>query len=126
MVASRRSARHAHLRHGDEMAFEHRIVHLAARQHVGDRVTDQFANAQRALRGAGRAFAIGDVVGHDVVPMLHVRHARTCAGHPRLPSRRGIGVDARDKPGHDGMRVATSVALPEIWTQSERCTVSTR
>ena len=30
------------------MAFEHRIVHLAARQHVGQRVADQLADAQAA------------------------------------------------------------------------------
>ena len=45
--------RHAHLRHSDEMALEHGIVHVAARQHVGHCVTDQLADAQRALRGAG-------------------------------------------------------------------------
>ena len=33
-------------------AFDHRIVHLAARQHLGQRVADQFADAQLALRGA--------------------------------------------------------------------------
>jgi hypothetical protein len=27
--------RHPHLRHGDEMALEHRIVHVTPRQHVG-------------------------------------------------------------------------------------------
>ena len=43
-----------HLRHGDEMAFDHRIVHLAARQHVGDGMANQFADAQLALRAAGR------------------------------------------------------------------------
>ena len=33
------------------VVFEHRIVHLAARQHLGERVADQFADAQLALRG---------------------------------------------------------------------------
>jgi len=33
----------------------------------------------------------------------HPRHARPCAGHPRLSSRPKEGdVDGRDKPGHDG------------------------
>ncbi len=41
---------HAHLGHGDEVAFEHRIVHVAARQHIGHGVADQLADAQRALR----------------------------------------------------------------------------
>jgi hypothetical protein len=31
----------------------------------------------------------------------HDRHARPCAGHPRL-WRRKKDVDGRDKPGHDG------------------------
>src|SRR5262249_34982047 len=29
------------------------------------------------------------------------RHARPCAGHPRLSSRGSEDVDGRDKPGHD-------------------------
>ena len=37
--------------------------------------------------------------------MLLARHARPCAGHPRLS---GVGkkdaVDGRDKPGHDGLK----------------------
>ena len=33
--------------------------------------------------------------------ILH-RHARPCAGHPRLQQARGFKVvDGRDKPGHD-------------------------
>jgi gamma-glutamyl AIG2-like cyclotransferase len=32
---------------------------------------------------------------------LELRHARPCAGHPRLSSRDGKDVDGRDKPGHD-------------------------
>src|SRR5215831_15172921 len=50
--------RHAHLRHGDEMAFEHRIVDVAARQHFRECVTDQLANAQRALGGACLMLAV--------------------------------------------------------------------
>ena len=30
-----------------------------------------------------------------------VRHARPCAGHPRLALRRCEDVDGLDKPGHD-------------------------
>ncbi len=45
---------HAHFRHGDEMALDHRIVHIAAREHLGDRMPHQFADAQLALRAAGR------------------------------------------------------------------------
>ena len=32
-----------------ECGLENRIMHLAARQHVGERMTDQFADAQLAL-----------------------------------------------------------------------------
>ena len=46
---------HAHFRHGNEMAFNDRIVHVAARQHVGHGVAHQFADAQLALRASGRA-----------------------------------------------------------------------
>jgi hypothetical protein len=33
---------------------------------------------------------------------LEFRHARPCAGHPRLSSRGDKDVDGRDKPGHNG------------------------
>jgi hypothetical protein len=33
----------------------------------------------------------------------HIRHARPCAGHPRLPLLVDKDVDGRDKPGHDGV-----------------------
>src|SRR5258708_36511112 len=33
---------------------------------------------------------------------LVLRHARPCAGHPRLPLVIAEDVDARDEPGHDG------------------------
>ena len=41
---------HAHFRDVIEVAFEHRVMHVAARQHLGHRVADQFADAQLALR----------------------------------------------------------------------------
>ena len=37
------------------MAVDHRIVHVAARQHLRDRVADQFADAKLALRAAAGA-----------------------------------------------------------------------
>ena len=47
--------RHAHLRHGDEMGLEHRIVHVAARQDLGEGVADELADAQaRAATGRCR------------------------------------------------------------------------
>jgi hypothetical protein len=51
----------------------------------------------------------GVLVGHDYsarnlalsLQQALSRHARPCAGHPRLfPNEKG--VDGRDKPGHDG------------------------
>src|SRR5215472_6231930 len=41
--------RHANLGHGDDMALDDRIMHLAARKNVGDRVADHLAGAQGAL-----------------------------------------------------------------------------
>ena len=32
-----------------DVALEHRIVHLAAREHVGERMADELADAQLAL-----------------------------------------------------------------------------
>ena len=37
--------------------------------------------------------------------LTHPRHARPCAGHPRLASLCHKDVDGRDKPGHDGADV---------------------
>src|SRR5580700_11760903 len=46
------------LRHGDQMAFDHRIVDVAARQHGGELVTDQLADAQLPLRAAACTIAM--------------------------------------------------------------------
>ncbi|HEY7664935.1 MAG TPA: hypothetical protein VH934_17600, partial [Xanthobacteraceae bacterium] len=38
----------------------------------------------------------------ELARMLNSRHARPCAGHPRLSSpSKSKDVDGRDKPGHD-------------------------
>src|SRR5260221_14059614 len=44
------------------------------------------------------------------------RHARPCAGHPRLSFRGREDVDGRDKPGHDerGCVAVASRPLPPI------------
>src|SRR3954470_17565630 len=94
---------HAYLRDGDEMAFEHGIVHLAARQQIGHRMADELADAQLALRAAGRGFTGMLVLGHlfrclcSLWPGVAVRRTASLRspmpGHPRLPyifcSRRG-------------------------------------
>src|SRR6185295_2263878 len=45
---------HAHFRHGDHVAFKGGVMHFAAREHVRQRVPDQLADAQHALRWPGR------------------------------------------------------------------------
>src|SRR6185312_576720 len=78
---------HAHLRHGDEMALDHRIVHVAARQHLGDRVANELADAQLALRAAG-----GCCVASVFLPWH--KFGALNSFHALLPSLRE-GVDAR-------------------------------
>ncbi|MBI5131069.1 MAG: hypothetical protein HZA66_16640 [Rhodopseudomonas palustris] len=49
--------------------------------------------------------------------MYQSRHARPCAGHPRLTaSMISKDVDGRDKPGHDGAKltVRCQVLLVEM------------
>jgi len=45
---------HAHFRNRDHVRFQHRIAHVAAHEHLGDRVAHQFADAQLTLRAAAR------------------------------------------------------------------------
>src|SRR5262249_47485972 len=40
------------------------------------------------------------------------RHARPCAGHPRLVSSCGKDVDGRDKPGHDARKTHGLCSTP--------------
>ena len=68
---------HAHLGHRDEVALDDRIMHVTARQDVGDRVTDDLAGAQRAL---GRA--------RSGVAMM-------VACHKNLPCKRGMQAARR-------------------------------
>ncbi len=58
---------HAHLGHGDEMAFDHGIMHLTAREQLGQRVADELADAQLALGGhmARAGIALMMSAGHD-------------------------------------------------------------
>jgi hypothetical protein len=56
------------------MAFEHRVMHLAAREQLGKRMPDELADAQLALRRAARTIAML-TAGHGslirfVVPWL--------------------------------------------------------
>jgi hypothetical protein len=47
--------------------------------------------------------------GNDKATLTLTRHARPCAGYPRLKLLGGEDMDGRDKPGHDGK---TGVAFP--------------
>jgi hypothetical protein len=83
---------HAHLRHGDHVAFDHRIVDVAARKHVGELVTDQFADAQLPLRAA--LHDRDEVTWHDETYFL------SCPGRdPRISIKFGSGVRFRDLSG---------------------------
>ena len=44
----------------------------------------------------------GDLHGTGTYNQTGLRHARPCAGHPRLSLTASKNVDGRDKPGHDG------------------------
>ena len=46
--------------------------------------------------------------------LLAFRHARPCAGHPRLACDRKQDVDGRDKPGHDEMNARSRRAAKPI------------
>jgi len=73
--------RHAHLGDGHDMGGEHVVVHVAAREHLGEGVADELAHAQLALRGAGLAVALP--VGHGSVgPCGEICGVRPCGSDP--------------------------------------------
>src|SRR5205807_9080747 len=49
---------HAHLRNRDQVGFDHRIMHLAADEHLGKRMADELADAELALRSAPLRLAL--------------------------------------------------------------------
>jgi len=55
--------RHTNFRDGDEMGFDHRIVHLAARQDLGHCMADEFAGPQRTLGWPALCGASGRPLG---------------------------------------------------------------
>ena len=89
-------------------------------KHLGERMADQFADAQLALRGAGWRMVAVMVSGHDNLTRCHhaakaddpVHRIVSCLGDYWMP-------------GFAGMTAMMHVS-PEIRTQSDRCTVSTR
>ena len=79
---------HSDFRHCDHVLFQHRIVHVAARQHVGERVADQFADAKLALRGDGRRIVAALVFGHQIRPeKICFVMLRTCHADRAYPIR---------------------------------------
>ena len=56
---------HMHLRHRDHVCFHGWVVDVAARQHGGELVTNQFADAKLALRAARVLSAMMLVAWHD-------------------------------------------------------------
>ena len=112
--------RHAHFRHGDEMAFEHRVMHVAARQHVGHRVAHELADAQRALRRLAGAFAMllschVNQKFRSSWPGLSLqvgftRLALVCLCHPDRKADCPPKRDARVKPGHDSESCSWNIA----------------
>jgi hypothetical protein len=103
------------------MVLDNRIVHIATREHFGNRMPDQLAYAQCALRGAGGGRMIsGSVSCHGI--QRSIRHGRACqrksglfdlrhslsaeVGQARVPMPSTScfvsmkeGVDARPKAG---------------------------
>ena len=60
--------RHRDFRHRDHVLLQHWIVDVAARQHLGERVADQLADAKLALRGDRRRIVAALVFGHRIRP----------------------------------------------------------
>jgi hypothetical protein len=84
------------------MTLNNRVVHLAAREHIGERVTHQFANAQLTLRAsAGTTVTMMLFVPCHYFQLLFVAPAFVPGTHAFL-QRRKLVVDGRDKPGRDG------------------------
>ena len=118
---------HAHLGNGDEMAFDHGIVHLAAREHVRERMAHELAHAQLALRGrmvrAGIALVASP--GHGILARGRIRETRPSEGGKRMtqyaPSDQFLPgfLDARaDCAGHDGEGRACLQSQPRELTAS--------
>ena len=59
---------HVHFRNRDHVVLNDRVMDVAARQHVGELMPDQFAGAQRALRAAAGMIALV-VTGHFSKPI---------------------------------------------------------
>jgi hypothetical protein len=55
------------------MRFDHRVVDVAARKYLGERVTNEFAHAQLARRRIRRLVAMLTMTGHlyNVVPRFN-------------------------------------------------------
>src|SRR5262249_22483463 len=54
-----------HLRHGDHVIFDHRVMYFAAGQDLGQRVADELAGTQLALRRCCSRAAMMRIAGHS-------------------------------------------------------------
>src|SRR3569623_3635702 len=75
------------------------------------------ASASRREASPARAItlALRSPSGVGFSGMASRRHARPCAGHPRLYTRIGIkDVDGRDKPGHEGFMATPSYMQMDV------------
>ena len=78
--------------------FDHRIMDVAARQHVGEFVADQFADAQLALRAAGGLIAMLLMACHFLMTVMPGLGPRISF----IPICRALQHrDCRIKPGDD-------------------------
>src|SRR5580704_15192060 len=93
---------HAYFGHGDHVRFHHRIVDIAARQHAGELVADQFTDAKLTLRASCGLIAMLLMTCHL---LLLSRAGLPCAS--RLNLLCSYERDCRVKSGNDAERMRT-------------------
>src|SRR5262245_12559601 len=71
------------------------------------------STAASASRRAAASRRKADLISWTATMDFAVRHARPCAGHPRLASAKPKDVDGRDEPGHDQSVGVKSSAEPQ-------------
>ena len=84
---------------------------------TGDQADPEGSGAARHRRQDG---GVRDTVRSSEItnyPANRIRHARPCAGHPRLCGRKK-DVDGRVKPGHDGGKKRYSITISPVMPSS--------
>jgi hypothetical protein len=93
------------------MDLDHGVMHLAAREHIGERMADEFADAQLALRRASSVIAML-TTSHLLVSFNFALSSSAKADDPviaELPVATGCPAFA----GHDDDESDTSLHEPE-------------